>query len=704
VVRTNWRSADANKAIPGPWIGRTIFYRIGMVPDQLPTSSVTPVIKVNTKTKDIMDTMEKQITKAINKANAKRQEQIMEKPEVKYYANVALKQEIELTNEDTIVEEMIFENTGKNAQKHRQKNDSFSCPYLGLVTRQIHPGSPEFRSPGCKEALDSELSKLRSRGVWDETTVREWSQVVADAVGTSDTPMYGDLFAIMGQKNAELNIPACKEAPYKARVVFGGHNIRTATGESAHDLFQEVATTPSTMASARVALGIGALRGYKASIRDAEKAYIQSFIKQPGRNSTWVALPKDWWPPDWFHKDGTPKYKKPVVELIRSLYGHPESGALWDNYLKKHLKDLGWKPVDNNPGVWFHIASKAVLVVYVDDLLLVADPRVSDKLWDEIGKVIDFQDPAAPIVRYLGTYHDYRQENKDTKLKTQMKKFLEDAAKVYMEEIGVKSLAKVDTPYLDEKFSEPDGSGKQNNTAASHLMKILFAARMCRPDLTVAITKLASCVSRWTAEHDKHLKRLMAYVAHHTDLELNYHLSTQDLDTVVLSFSPDADLAGDVSSSKSVSGMWLELESADGKRSWPIAWSSKKQTATSSSTCESEVVSMSTGLRKEAIPVLDFIEMALGRSVKMVCKEDNSQAIIAAQKGYSPALRHLARHHRISVGFINEFFHPPETDQYTPVIIYQETNEHKGDFMTKSLDRVKFQRALDMINLRKPNT
>jgi hypothetical protein len=85
------------------------------------------------------------------------------------------------------------------------------------------------------------------------------------------------------------------------------------------------------------------------------------------------------------------------------------------------LKDLGWKPVDNNPGVWFHIASKAVLVVYVDDLLLVADPRVSDKLWDEIGKVIDFQDPAAPIVRYLGTYHDYRQENKDTKLKTQMK-------------------------------------------------------------------------------------------------------------------------------------------------------------------------------------------------------------------------------------------------------------------------------------------
>ena len=111
---------------------------------------------------------------------------------------------------------------------------------------------------------------------------------------------------------------------------------------------------------------------------------------------------------------------------------------------------------------------------------------------------------------------------------------------------------------------------------------------------------------------------------------------------------------------------------------------------------------MSTGLRKEAIPILDFIELALGRKVKMICKEDNSQAIIAAQKGYSPALRHLARHHRISLGFINETFYPEQQDQYTPIIIYQETNEHKGDFMTKSLDRVKFQKALDLIHLKEP--
>ena len=54
---------------------------------------------------------------------------------------------------------------------------------------------------------------------------------------------------------------------------------------------------------------------------------------------------------------------------------------------------VGWKPVNNNPGVWFHKETKAVLVVYVDDLLVVADPKVDDLLWQQIEQVIDFQDP-----------------------------------------------------------------------------------------------------------------------------------------------------------------------------------------------------------------------------------------------------------------------------------------------------------------------
>ena len=42
-------------------------------------------------------------------------------------------------------------------------------------------------------------------------------------------------------------------------------------------------------------------------------------------------------------------------------------------------------------------------------------------------------------------------------------------------------------------------------------MKLLFAARLARPDLVVAITRLASKVTSWNKGHDRALRRLMQY-------------------------------------------------------------------------------------------------------------------------------------------------------------------------------------------------
>ena len=73
-------------------------------------------------------------------------------------------------------------------------------------------------------------------------------------------------------------------------------------------------------------------------------------------------------------------------------------------------------------------------------------------------------------------------------------------------------------------------------------MKLLFAARLARPDLSVAITRLASKVTSWNLSHDRALKRLMQYVDSHADLELAGTLDESDLQTAELVMSPDADL------------------------------------------------------------------------------------------------------------------------------------------------------------------
>ena len=102
------------------------------------------------------------------------------------------------------------------------------------------------------------------------------------------------------------------------------------------------------------------------------------------------------------------------------------------------------------------------------------------------------------------------------------------------------------------KGAEPGGA--QISTASSHLVNVLFAARLCRPDLLVAITRLANKVSCWQACHNKALRRLMSRIWHHADLELYGSIRTADFPTCEIWLSPDADLNGNMETTKSTSG------------------------------------------------------------------------------------------------------------------------------------------------------
>ena len=66
---------------------------------------------------------------------------------------------------------------------------------------------------------------------------------------------------------------------------------------------------------------------------------------------------------------------------------------------------------------------------------------------------------------------------------------------------------------------------------------------------------------------------------------------------------PDADLNGDMETSEYTSGLWVELVSADGLHTWPLAWRSKRQGSTASSPPEAETISMATGLKSEGLPM-----------------------------------------------------------------------------------------------------
>ena len=159
----------------------------------------------------------------------------------------------------------------------------------------------------------------------------------------------------------------------------------------------------------------------------------------------------------------------------------------------------------------------------------------------------------------------------------------------------------------------------------------------------------------------------------------------------------DADWNGDPTTTKSTNGLYVELWSPSSGHCWPITWQSKKQTCTSSSTAEAEVISLSWGLRSEGLPLQSFVESILGNRPIVRCFVDNDQALRAVDRGYSKKLRTLQRTHRCSIGVLHEL---AEDVQQRVIMQYCSTLKHKADSFTKVLAAFQFKAARHCIGMR----
>ena len=106
----------------------------------------------------------------------------------------------------------------------------------------------------------------------------------------------------------------------------------------------------------------GLLPNHKTSTADAIKAYVQSELRS--KYPTWIQLPKELWPKQWHGK-----FRNPVVLLVKSLYGHPEAGAHWEQHLREIVESLGGEELDGHPSSFFFKSTGLLLSVYVDDLV-----------------------------------------------------------------------------------------------------------------------------------------------------------------------------------------------------------------------------------------------------------------------------------------------------------------------------------------------
>ena len=266
---------------------------------------------------------------------------------------------------------------------------------LFSAVARLVPKDEVRKNPKAKAALDKEWENLRTKGVRDESRVRECKSIVEEARKKGETVHLGRIFEACYEKGSELPADDPRRK-FKGRTVFQGNNVRDQ--DSDHALFAELGSSPASMEAAKLLDAFGSQPGFSKAQADAIQAYIQAlFTGVP----TWLSLPRNRWPEHW-----EKQFWQPMVPLVLALYGHPDSGGIWENHLNSRIGKEGWKQI--LPDIWqsifYHAEYNCMLVVYVDDFKLAGPTENMDKAWASIKRAVNIGDPE-PYDRYFGCQH-----------------------------------------------------------------------------------------------------------------------------------------------------------------------------------------------------------------------------------------------------------------------------------------------------------
>ncbi|CAK0892990.1 unnamed protein product, partial [Prorocentrum cordatum] len=573
--------------------------------------------------------------------------------------------------------------------------------WCAMVTRAVSVRSAEGQAQEAKAAAAKEIASHTERGTWDLSRVRDLSEWMKDE--SFAEVLVGRAFIVLGVKFSEL---AQTEWKCRARAVCRGNNIWSRSGKTVYEIFDEVSNSPSSLTAAGTAMAIGQLKRMSATYRDATDAFLQALLDKDPSIVDLVELPRAWRPREWYEDDAmtVPKYRRPAVPLGRALPGHPKSGNVWEDHAETILVRMRWRKIDSWNGVFVHV-DMSVLCLYVDDFMMVAAIELAWVRWHELGEHILFKEEAAPLLRYLGANYRFDEYSATRpgaarSMAVSMEDSLLALVRKFLDGYPDAALHKVASPYpAEQQWSDPsEEPGKFQPHAASCVASCLFASLVGRPDLSTAMRRLTTRVARWTVPDDVALVRLLSYIQSEASQELVGTLAPSDLDGLRLEPSTDADWNGAACSTKGVNGLHLELVGEASGNEFPIAWRSSGRTATSNSTAESEVVSLSHGVRHVAMPVQDLVQEMIGVRIPLICKVDSCQAIAAVEKGYSKRLRCLHRTHRIAIGFLHEIF---ADEEQKCSVEYTESSKQKGNVYTKALNPAQFRTECEMIGMRR---
>ena len=299
--------------------------------------------------------------------------------------------------------------------------------------------------------------------------------------------------------------------------------------------------------------------------------------------------------------------------LNKSIYGLKQAGACWNKLLDDDFAAVELVASDVDHCLYHlraHDGFEMDLALYVDDCLYSSSDearaeRVLDRLEGERGRVFDRMGDADWFLA-MGIEQDL---DKGT-LSLSQKAFAESIVKNSM--FGdLSSRTPTRTPCSTAKNvdhdAQPDQGGldsaarRKQSQYRRMVGKLMYLARLTRPDIQFAVSRLARFATNPGDVHYAELEHLLRYIVGTTNLGLCYnrhacpdYLVTsnstqggQDFDVTGPTGWGDADHGGEHSTRESTSACVVSWLGA------AIAWCSEKQNCVAISTTEAEIIALS---------------------------------------------------------------------------------------------------------------
>ena len=268
-------------------------------------------------------------------------------------------------------------------------------------------------------------------------------------------------------------------------------------------------------------------------------------------------------------------------------------------------------------------------------------------------------------------------------------RYIEDMAKRFQQDGRVASVPMSSDPDASMSPTSKAERDQMQQLPYRSLIGSLLYARLTRPDIVQAVSKLAGHQNNPGMKHWKMALQVLRYLYHTRHLGLQFEGKHEDSQNFAVSVYVDADWAADKDNRRSRSGIMVFINGN------LVHYTSKHQKSVALSTCEAEYVALSDAAKAAlwVTQILDEIGMPLDLPVQF--HEDNKAVTdLVKHPGASLRTRHVAiRYHHVQELHANGFLR----------VKHIGTKKQHADILTKTLPKVDLNRIRDKL-LRRPTT